>query len=421
MTDTEKTKEKYIIAGIYDNDEEAAEASLDELAELADTAGAEEVCRVLQHLEHPVAATYVGRGKVDEIAALISRFDADGIICDDELTPVQIRNLSDILDIKVIDRTILILDIFASHATTAEGKLQVEMAQLKYRASHLSGLGKALSRLGGGIGTRGPGETKLESDRRAIRHRLGVLNGEIRKLKEVRKTGRKKRLSSSIPAAAVVGYTNAGKSTLLNSLTGADILSENKLFATLDPTTRLCTLPEGQEILLTDTVGFINKLPHHLIDAFRSTLEEARYADMLIHVVDASDQNAAMHMEVVYETLRELEITGKPVLTVFNKIDMLTEDTILRDERADLSVRTSLKTGEGRSVLLEKISEILLQGQSCIDIIIPYNEGDRLAQIRSRGRLITEEYLPEGIRVEAYVPESLSHNSVCSPLGTVEK
>ena len=407
MIYTEKTKEKYILVGIYDSSEEAARASLDELAELADTAGAEAVCRVLQHIEHPVAATYVGKGKADEIAALIRQFDADGIICDDELTPVQIRNLSDILDIKVIDRTILILDIFASHAITAEGKLQVEMAQLKYRASHLSGLGKALSRLGGGIGTRGPGETKLESDRRAIRHRLGVLNGEIRKLKEVRKTGRKQRLSSNIPVAAIVGYTNAGKSTLLNSLTGADILSEDKLFATLDPTTRLCTLPEGQRILLTDTVGFINKLPHHLIDAFRSTLEEAKYADILIHVVDASDPNADLHMEVVYETLRELEITGKPILTVFNKIDMLMEDTILRDERADLSVRTSLKTGEGRTALLEKISELLLKGQRYIDIVLPYSEGDRLAQIRTMGRLITEEYLPEGIRVEAYVPESL--------------
>ncbi len=407
MIYTEKTKEKYILVGIYDSSEEAARASLDELAELADTAGAEGVCRVLQHIEHPVAATYVGKGKADEIAALIRQFDADGIICDDELTPVQIRNLSDILDIKVIDRTILILDIFASHAITAEGKLQVEMAQLKYRASHLSGLGKALSRLGGGIGTRGPGETKLESDRRAIRHRLGVLSGEIRKLKEVRKTGRKQRLSSNIPVAAIVGYTNAGKSTLLNSLTGADILSEDKLFATLDPTTRLCTLPEGQRILLTDTVGFINKLPHHLIDAFRSTLEEAKYADILIHVVDASDPNADLHMEVVYETLRELEITGKPIITVFNKIDMLMEDTILRDERADLSVRTSLKTGEGRTALLEKISELLLQGQRYIDIVLPYSEGDMLAQIRTRGRLLTEEYLPEGIRVEAYVPESL--------------
>ena len=407
MIYTERTKEKYILVGIYDSSEEAARASLDELAELANTAGAEGVCRVLQHIEHPVAATYVGKGKADEIAALIRQFDADGIICDDELTPVQIRNLSDILDIKVIDRTILILDIFASHAITAEGKLQVEMAQLKYRASHLSGLGKALSRLGGGIGTRGPGETKLESDRRAIRHRLGVLSGEIRKLKEVRKTGRKQRLSSNIPVAAIVGYTNAGKSTLLNSLTGADILSEDKLFATLDPTTRLCTLLEGQKILLTDTVGFINKLPHHLIDAFRSTLEEAKYADILIHVVDASDPNADLHMEVVYETLRELEITGKPIITVFNKIDMLMEDTILRDERADLSVRTSLKTGEGRNALLEKISELLLKGQRYIDIVLPYSEGDILAQIRTRGRLITEEYLPEGIRVEAYVPESL--------------
>ena len=272
MLETSEIKEKYILAAVFDEDENAAQASLSELAELTDTAGAQAVCKVLQHLEHPNPSTYMGKGKAEEIKTLIRHFEADGIICDDELTPVQIRNLSDILDTKVIDRTILILDIFAAHATTAEGKLQVEMAQLKYRASHLTGLGKSLSRLGGGIGTRGPGETKLESDRRAIRRRLGVLGAEIEKLGKVRKTGRKKRLNSNIPVAAIVGYTNAGKSTLLNTLTNANILEADRLFATLDPTTRLCSLPSGQKILLTDTVGFINKLPHNLVDAFRSTL-----------------------------------------------------------------------------------------------------------------------------------------------------
>ncbi len=407
MIDTKKQKEKYILVGVFDRDEEAAEASLSELSELAETAGADAVCTVLQHLEHPNASTYVGKGKVEEIAVLIHQFDADGIICDDELSPVQIRNLSDILDVKVIDRTILILDIFASHASTAEGKLQVETAQLRYRASHLSGIGKALSRLGGGIGTRGPGETKLETDRRAIRRRLGLLNDEIKKLSEIRKNGRKKRLESSIPVAAIVGYTNAGKSTLLNSLTDAGILEEDKLFATLDPTTRLCTLPQGQELLLTDTVGFINKLPHNLIDAFKSTLEEAKYADILLHVVDASDPDVDSHMEVVYKTLAELEITGKPILTVFNKMDLAASEDFLRDDKADITVKTSLKTGTGKEQFLEKLGELLLNGQKHIDLILPYNKADKLSKIRSRGRIIREEYLPEGIGVEAYIPENM--------------
>ena len=407
MINTKEIKEKYILVGIFDRDEEAAEASLAELSELTETAGAEAVCFVLQHLEHPNMSTYVGKGKVDEISILLRQFEADGIICDDELTPVQIRNLSDILNVKVIDRTILILDIFAAHASTAEGKLQVETAQLKYRASHLTGLGRALSRLGGGIGTRGPGETKLEVDRRAIRHRLGVLNGEIKKLAETRKTGRKKRLESSIPVAAIVGYTNAGKSTLLNRLTKADILEEDKLFATLDPTTRKSMLPEGQEILLTDTVGFINKLPHNLIDAFRSTLEEAKYADFLIHVVDASDPNVDTHMDVVYDTLRELDITGKPILTVFNKTDLIEGEVILRDKKADMTVRTSLKTGEGAGTVLEKISELLLRGQRYIETVIPYKDGEMLSKIRKNGRLIREEYLPEGIRVEAFISDDM--------------
>ncbi len=407
MIYTESKKEKYILVGIFDRDEEGAEISLSELEELARTAGADVECAVLQHLEHPNTSTYVGKGKVEEIAVLVRQYEADGIICDDELTPVQIRNLSDILDVKVIDRTILILDIFAAHASTAEGKLQVETAQLRYRASHLSGIGKALSRLGGGIGTRGPGETKLETDRRTIRRRLGVLNEEIKKLSEIRKNGRKKRLDSSIPVAAIVGYTNAGKSTLLNLLTDAGILEEDKLFATLDPTTRLCTLPQGQEILLTDTVGFINKLPHNLIDAFKSTLEEAKYADILIHVVDGSDPDVKTHMDVVYETLRELDIKGKPILTIFNKMDLAGTDAILRDDRADVTVKTSLKTGMGVELLLEKLGDLLLKDQRYIDIILPYSKTDKLSVIRSRGRIIKEEYLPEGIAIEAYVPVNI--------------
>ncbi len=407
MIYTESRKEKYILVGIFDRDEEEAESSLSELEELTHTAGADVECVVLQHLEHPNTSTYVGKGKVEEIACLVRQCEADGIICDDELTPVQIRNLSDILDVKVIDRTILILDIFAAHASSAEGKLQVETAQLRYRASHLSGIGKALSRLGGGIGTRGPGETKLETDRRMIRRRLGVLNEEIKKLSEVRKNGRKKRLDSSIPVAAIVGYTNAGKSTLLNLLTGAGILEEDKLFATLDPTTRLCTLPQGQEILLTDTVGFINKLPHNLIDAFKSTLEEAKYADILLHVLDGSDPDVTSHKDVVYETLRDLDITGKPILTIFNKMDLAGSDVILRDDNADVTLKTSFKTGMGVELLLEKLGDLLLMDQQYIDIILPYSKTDKLSAIRSRGRIIKEEYLPEGIAVKAYVPISI--------------
>ncbi|MCR5022823.1 MAG: GTPase HflX, partial [Lachnospiraceae bacterium] len=326
MIETKTRHEKYVLVAVYDRDEEKALALLSELALLTDTAGGECVCKVIQHLENPNPASYIGKGKAEEISVLIDELGADGVICDDELTAVQIRNLSDILNVKVIDRTILILDIFAAHAMTSEGKLQVEMAQLEYRASHLAGIGKALSRLGGGIGTRGPGETKLETDKRAIRRRISSFRSEIKRLKESRNTGRQKRTQSGIPVAAIVGYTNAGKSTLLNRVTNAGVKEEDRLFATLDPTTRLCSLPDGMEVLLTDTVGFISKLPHNLIDAFRSTLEEAKYADIIIHVVDASDPELDMHMDVVYQTLSDLGITGKPVITVFNKMDMVNDE-----------------------------------------------------------------------------------------------
>lgn len=407
MIDNRINHEKYVLVGVYDKDEERALAMLSELALLTDTAGGECVCKVTQHLENPNPSTYIGKGKAEEIALLIDELGADGVICDDELTAVQIRNLSDILNVKVIDRTILILDIFAAHAMTSEGKLQVEMAQLEYRASHLAGIGKALSRLGGGIGTRGPGETKLETDKRAVRRRISSLRSEIKRLKESRNTGRQKRTQSGIPVAAIVGYTNAGKSTLLNRITNAGVKEEDRLFATLDPTTRLCSLPDGMEVLLTDTVGFISKLPHDLIDAFRSTLEEAKYADIIIHVVDASDPESDMHMDVVYETLHDLGITGKPVITVFNKMDMVKDGDLFRDIRADMTVRTSMKNGEGKEVFLEKLRDLILREQKHIDMIIPFDEGDKLSLIRRRGRIIKEEYLPEGTRIEAYVPESI--------------
>ncbi len=399
--------ERYILVAVATEDYESAEASLSELAMLCDTAGGKAVCKVVQSLDAPNKATYVGKGKAEELAGLMEEFEADGIVCDDELTPVQIRNLAEMIKGKVIDRTILILDIFAAHSHTAEGKLQVEMAQLKYRASHLTGAGLALSRLGGGIGTRGPGEKKLESDRRAIRRRIAVLAGELEKLKKSRETTRKQRMRSGIPVVAITGYTNAGKSTLLNRLTDSDVLEEDKLFATLDPTTRSCILPCNRKVLFTDTVGFIHKLPHHLIDAFRSTLEEARFSDLILHVVDASDPEYELHMKVVYDTLKQLGVLDKPIVTAFNKMDAVCEEVFLRDQTADVAVKISARTGEGLEKLVSNIQDILMAGQTYLNTTLSYSEGGKLERIRTFGQLIKEEYLAEGIRVEAYVPAGL--------------
>ncbi len=352
-------KEKYILIAVSDGDTGKANASLDELDRLLDTAGAEGVYRVIQSLPHPNSATYIGTGKAEELRSLIETYDADAVISDDELSPAQLRNLSDITECKVIDRTMLILDIFAAHAKTKEGKIQVEMAQLSYRASHLTGMGKALSRLGGGIGTRGPGETKLETDRRTIQKRMSRLRKEINDIKKVRETNRKQRQNNQVPVVAIIGYTNAGKSTLLNRLTKADVLAEDKLFATLDPTTRRCVMPDGKRLLLTDTVGFISKLPHQLVDAFRSTLEEAKYADVLLHVVDASDIDMDEHMQVVYETLAVLGISGKPIVTVFNKADVIPPQEVFVDQRATKSIKISAKEKENIDGLYQALIEVL--------------------------------------------------------------
>jgi len=397
-------KEKYILVIAYSGEEEAADASLDELSELLATAEGAAVGRMKQKLPHPDPATYIGSGKAAELKLLMELDGADAVVCDDELSPAQMRNLSDLLDAKVIDRTMLILDIFAAHAHTSEGKLQVETAQLKYRISHLTGAGKAMSRLGGGIGTRGPGETKLETDRRVIAKRLSRLSSEIKDMQRVRMTTRKKRMGNRTPVIAIVGYTNAGKSTLLNCLTQAQVLSEDKLFATLDPTTRSCTMKGGQEVLFTDTVGFIQKLPHQLIDAFRSTLEEAKYADVILHVTDASDPALDMHMSVVYDTLRELGIEGKPVITAFNKTDLPGGGERLRDERADAYTKISAKTGAGIEQLLTLIGDLLQKSRRYVDQVIPYSEGNKLAAIRKYGQVLGEEYLEDGIRIRAYVP-----------------
>ena len=324
--DTAKEKERVILVAVdlsENSDSTTVDISLDELEELAETAGAVTVGRVVQKRDAFHPGTYIGKGKMEELRDLVWQQQADTIVCDDELSPAQITNLSQELDVKVIDRTVMILDIFAAHAKTSEGKLQVELAQLRYRSSRLMGLGTAMSRLGGGIGTRGPGEKKLEMDRRLIKDRIAWLNRQLKEVVQNRDTMRKQRSRNHTPTVAIVGYTNAGKSTLLNALTDAGILSEDKLFATLDPTTRGLELENGQKILFTDTVGFISKLPHPLIRAFRSTLEEAKYADMILHVVDVSNEHYERQMEVVYNTLRELEIGDKKVLTAFNKIDRM--------------------------------------------------------------------------------------------------
>ena len=399
-------EERVILVGVRQRNGEDVEASLCELEELAATAGAVTVGKMIQNLDAVNPAAYIGKGKIEELKGLLAYYDANGIICDDELSPVQIHTLEKELDCKIMDRTLLILDIFAARAITSEGKIQVELAQLRYRAAHLSGLGESLSRLGGGIGTRGPGEKKLETDRRAIRTRISSLKRELAEVVRHRETLRKGRERGNLKTAAIVGYTNAGKSTLLNALTGSDVLSEDKLFATLDPTTRLLTLPDGQQMLLTDTVGFIRKLPHNLVDAFRSTLEEAKYADYILHVVDASNPQAEVQMHIVYETLSELGVKGTKVITLFNKQDREGAAS-LHDFRADKTLKISASTGLGFPELKEVLSELLSEGQLYVERLIPYAEAGTAALIREQGRLLSEEYKPDGILVKAYVPKEI--------------
>ena len=359
---------------------------------------------VIQNREQQHPGTYVGKGKIEELKSMIWELRATGIVCDDELSPAQMKNLQDELDVKVMDRTLIILDIFAARASTSEGKIQVELAQLKYQQTRLAGFGKAMSRLGGGIGTRGPGEKKLEMDRRLIKSRIAQLNRELKDVKKHREVTREQRSRSHIPVAAIVGYTNAGKSTLLNTLTGAGILAEDKLFATLDPTTRDLKLPSGQEILMTDTVGFIRKLPHHLIEAFKSTLEEAKYADMILHVVDASNPQMDEHMQVVYDTLRQLGVSDKKMITLFNKQDLCTDKEQLRDFQADHVLQISAKNGQGLEELKELLADVLREGQIYIERLVPYDQAGSIARIRKYGQVVQEEFLAEGISVKAYVP-----------------
>lgn len=406
MIDNREAEERVILVAVRKSDRENTEQSLDELCELASTAGAVTVARVIQNLDNFNPATYIGKGKIDEIKELIIEYDATGIICDDELSPAQMNNLSDALEIKVMDRTLLILDIFAARANTNEGKIQVELAQLRYRSSRLSGFGNALSRLGGGIGTRGPGETKLEMDRRTIHERIGQLKHELEAVVTHRELTRSQRSRSNIPVVAIVGYTNAGKSTLLNTLTGAGILAENKLFATLDPTTRGLELESGQQILLTDTVGFISKLPHHLVEAFKSTLEEAVYADIILHVVDASNPAMDSQMYVVYDTLEKLGAGDKPIITAFNKTE-IAGNKVLKDFKADKTVNISALHGAGLTELKDTIEEVLRESKIYIEKTYSYTEASKISLIRKYGQLISEEYVAEGIEVKAYVPTEI--------------
>ena len=416
LIDLRELEERVILIAVSTRDGDDTLASLDELSQLASTAGAVTVGRVIQSREKVHPGTYLGKGKLEEVRNLIWELDATGVICDDELSPAQLRNLEDALETKVMDRTMVILDIFASRASTREGKIQVELAQLRYRAVRLAGIGNSLSRLGGGIGTRGPGEKKLEMDRRLIHQRISQLKCELEDVKRHRELTRQQRGKDFALSGAIVGYTNAGKSTLLNRLTDAGILAEDKLFATLDPTTRSYIMEDGQQILLTDTVGFIRKLPHHLIEAFKSTLEEARYSDIILHVADCSNPQMDMQMHVVKETLKDLGIVDKTMITVFNKVDRMEDPDrageehliqLPRDFGADYQVRISAKTGEGIGALERILQTIIRNRRVYLKKIFPYTQSGRIQTIRRYGQLLKEEYREDGVAVEAYVPAEL--------------
>ena len=373
MNVIEELEERVILVGVSLSDSDDTKESLAELAELAQTAGAVTVASVIQNREQIHPGTYIGKGKIDEVKELAMRYQATGVICDDELSPAQLNNLEQELDMKVMDRTLIILDIFAAHARTSEGKIQVELAQLRYRQARLVGLRNSLSRLGGGIGTRGPGEKKLEMDRRLIKNRIAQLNRELEEVKRHREVTRAKRSQNRTPVAAIVGYTNAGKSTLLNKLTGADVLEEDKLFATLDPTTRMLELENGMQLLLTDTVGFIRKLPHHLVEAFKSTLEEAKYADIIL----------------------------------FNKMDREGFHGEVKDFKADETRKISARTGEGLGEVKNLLEEMLRKDHIYIERLYPFHQAGIIQLIRKEGELISEEYTAEGIEVKAYVPRKI--------------
>lgn len=404
MFETAEKKERVILVAVAVDSEEETRISLKELGALAEAAGAEVTATLIQNREKVHPGTYIGKGKIEELGQMLYMYDADAVICDDELSPAQLSNLQNELDCKVMDRTLVILDIFAARARSSEGKIQVELAQLRYRQSRLIGLRRSLSRQGGGIGTRGPGEKKLEMDRRLIGERISILKKQLEEVKAHREVIRQSRAKKNAFSAAIVGYTNAGKSTLLNALTGADVLAEDALFATLDPTTRALSLPHGGEVLLTDTVGFIRKLPHHLIEAFRSTLEEAVYADVIIHVVDVSNPQMEQQMKIVYETLDFLGVSDKKILTFFNKTDRQTQEVRMVDERASEILQISAANSYGVEKIPELLEKIILSERLYIERIYAFDQLGKVAIIREKGQLLEEEYLAEGVKVKAYVP-----------------
>ena len=403
--ETAEKEERLILVAVATSDGDDTVQSLDELEELGQTAGAVTVAKVVQNREKVHPGTYIGKGKIEEVRRLVLSTNADTVVCDDELSPAQNHNLEEALNVKVIDRTVLILDIFAKRASTSEGKLQVELAQLRYRLSHLTGERSNLSRLGGGIGTRGPGEQKLEMDRRIIKQRITQVRKELVQVKHTRELTRKKRQENPVPVVAITGYTNAGKSTLLNKLTGAGVLSENKLFATLDPVTRKYEFENGGEMLFTDTVGFIRKLPHHLVQAFRGTLEEAKYADIILHVADCSNPDMDAQMFTVYETLDKLGIGDKKIITAFNKIDLENSGAVFKDLRADKTVMISARNGTGLEELLEVLKEAAKEGKRIVEKTFSYNEAAKVNEIHKTGQIIEEEYSNEVIYIKAQVPK----------------
>ena len=399
-----QSPERALLLGV-DTGEYDCEVSLAELEELSRTAGAQVVGTVSQKLPNPNPATYIGSGRMEEVCAFCRANEIDLIVADGELSPAQQRNMEAQTDTRVIDRTTLILDIFAQRARSREGKIQVELAQLRYMLPRLTGKGKAMSRLGGGIGTRGPGESKLESDKRHIRRRIYALEEELRQIEKRRNAMRTRRKKDGVIAVAIVGYTNAGKSTLMNYLTEAGVLAEDKLFATLDPTARKLTLPSGQDIMLIDTVGLVRRLPHHLVEAFKSTLEEAKSADLILNVCDASDPVCAEHLEVTERLLSELGCSKTPTVTVMNKCDRVPELYTL--PTLGKTVHISARTGEGIPNLLSEIEKTVCAHTARVTLLIPFSEGQKLAEIRRSGVVLSETFLPEGTRAEAVVDTAL--------------
>lgn len=402
--ENDQSPERALLLGV-DTGEYDCEVSLAELEELSCTAGAQVVGTVLQKLPNPNPATYIGSGRMEEVCAFCRANEIDLIVADGELSPAQQRNMETQTDTRVIDRTTLILDIFAQRARSREGKIQVELAQLRYMLPRLTGKGKAMSRLGGGIGTRGPGESKLESDKRHIRRRIYALEEELRQIEKRRNAMRTRRKKDGVIAVAIVGYTNAGKSTLMNYLTEAGVLAEDKLFATLDPTARKLTLPSGQDIMLIDTVGLVRRLPHHLVEAFKSTLEEAKLADLILNVCDASDPVCAEHLEVTERLLSELGCSKTPTVTVMNKCDRVPELYTL--PTLGKTVHISARTGEGIPNLLSEIEKTVCAHTARVTLLIPFSEGQKLAEIRRSGVVLSETFLPEGTRAEAVVDTAL--------------